>query len=157
MQTTLEPLLAEHPFLAGLSAPQLETIAGCAKNVRFEAGQPLFREGEDANEFFVLRHGKVAVEAFAPQHGPIIIQTLGDGDVLGWSWLVPPYRWRFGAMAVELTRAVALDATCLRKKCESDHELGYELLKRFTNLIVERLDATRLQLLDLYAPAGGRR
>jgi CRP-like cAMP-binding protein len=92
----------------------------------------------------------VALEIVAPQRGPIIVETLGEGDILGWSWLIPPYNWHFDARAVELTRAIALDGKCLRTKCEADHDLGYELLKRFTNIMEQRLEATRLQLLDIY-------
>jgi CRP/FNR family cyclic AMP-dependent transcriptional regulator len=155
MTTSIEQLLAEQPYFKGLSASQLAAVTGCAKNVRFEAGEPLIREGEDANEFFVIRQGKVALEASAPG-GPITIQTLGDGDVVGWSWLVQPHTWRFGAIAMGLTRAISLDGECLRKKCEEDHDLGFELLKRFSFLISERLEATRLQLLDVYSPAPAR-
>ena len=156
---TLDPLLAEHPFLKGLTPAQIATIAGCARNERFESGQFLFREGEGANHFYIVRHGQVAVEVGAPPRGVVTIQTVADGDILGWSWLVPPYRWRFSAQAKELTRAIALDGRCLRQKCEEDHDLGYELLKRFADIVGQRLDATRLQLLDVYAaePAGRRR
>ena len=156
---TLDPLLAEHPFLSGLKPSQIATIAGCARNERFEAGQFLFHEGEEANHFFIIRHGKVAVDVAAPPRGGITIQTVADGEILGWSWLVPPYRWRFSAQAKELTRTIALDARCLRQKCEEDHELGYELLKRFADVVGQRLDATRIQLLDVYAaePAGRHR
>ncbi|HTS00946.1 MAG TPA: cyclic nucleotide-binding domain-containing protein [Thermoanaerobaculia bacterium] len=156
---TLDPLLAEHPFLSGLTPPQIATVAGCARNERFEAGQFLFHEGEEANHFFIIRHGKVAVDVAAPPRGGITIQTVADGEILGWSWLVPPYRWRFSAQAKELTRTIALDARCLRQKCEEDHELGYELLKRFADVVGQRLDATRIQLLDVYAaePAGRHR
>lgn len=155
MTTSIEQLLAEQPYFKGLSASQLAAITGCAKNVRFEAGEPLIREGEDANEFFVIRQGKVALEASALA-GPITIQTLGDGDVVGWSWLVQPHTWRFGAIAMGLTRAISLDGECMRKKCEEDHDLGFELLKRFSFLISERLEATRLQLLDVYSPPPAR-
>lgn len=147
---TLEPLLAEHPFFRGLEPHYLSLLVGCAANVRFDAGEYIFREGEDANEFYIIRHGKVALELFTPERGILTIQTLGAGDVLGWSWLFPPYRWRFDARARELTRAIALDGTCLRRKCDEDHSLGYELVKRFAQIIIERLQATRLQLLDVY-------
>ena len=147
---TLEPILSEHPFLKGLKPEYLKLIVGCASNVRFNAGQHLFREGEEANQFYMIRRGKVALEIFAPERGPITVQTVGEGDVLGWSWLIPPYRWRFDARALELTQAIALDGKCLRTKSEEDHALGYELLKRFSSIIVERLEATRLQLLDIY-------
>jgi len=144
---TLKGILAEHPFLTGLKDRHLDLLVGCASNVRFDAGQFILREGEEANQFYLIRHGKVALEVLAPGHGPIIILTLGEGEVLGWSWLVPPYRWRFDARAVELTRAIVLDGKCLRTKSEEDHDLGYELLKRFAHIIEKRLAATILQLL----------
>jgi CRP-like cAMP-binding protein len=147
---TLEPILAEHPFIKGLEPHHVQLIVGCASNMRFDAGQFVFREGEEANQFYIIRKGKVALEIFSPEKGPIIIDTLGDGEVLGWSWLIPPYHWRFDARAVELTRAIALDGKCLRNKCEEDHDLAYELLKRFAHLMEERLEATRLQLMDIY-------
>lgn len=148
---TLETILAEHPFFAGLDPRYLQIIAGCATNVVFEAGQMIFREGEPANCFYLVRLGRVALEVHAAGVGTITIQTLDSGDILGWSWLVPPYRWHFDARAVELTRAIALDGECLRHKCEQDHSLGYELLKRFAEIITQRLQATRLQLLDVYS------
>jgi CRP-like cAMP-binding protein len=146
----LAPLLAEHPFFRDLSPEQIATIAGCAANVRFEAGHTIAREGDEARFFYVLRHGTVAIESFSPQSGPVVIQTVSAGDVIGWSWLLPPYHWHFSARAVDLVRAVALDGTCLRAKCEADHELGYQLLKRFAEIVAQRLAATRMQLLDLY-------
>jgi len=147
---TLEPILAKHPFLKGLEPRHLKILVGCASNVRFNAGHFLFHEGEEANEFYMIREGKVAVQIQGGERGPIIVQTVGEGEVLGWSWLIPPYRWRFDASALELTRAIALDGKCLRMKSEEDHDLGYELLKRFAGIIVERLEAARLQLLDVY-------
>lgn len=147
---TLEPFLAKHPFLKDLDPRHLKILVGCASNVRFNTGQFILREGEEANNFYIIRHGKVAIEIFSPDRGPITIQTIGEGDVLGWSWLIPPYHWRFDAKAVELTRAIALDGKCLRTKCEQNHDLGYELLKRFAHIITHRLEATRLQLLDVY-------
>ncbi len=156
---TLDPLLAEHPFLRGMSPEHIRTVAGCAKNERFEAGQFLFREGEEADQFFVIRHGKVAVQVGAPPRGVVTVQTWTDGEILGWSWLLPPYRWRCSAKATELTRVIALDGKCLRQKCEADHDLGYELLKSFADVLARRVDMTYVQLLDLYAnePAGRNR
>ena len=147
-------ILAEHPFFKGLDQKKLQFIAGCAMNVRFDEGKFLFREGEDANTFYVIRAGKVAIEIFSPKRGALTIQTLREGDVLGWSWLFPPYRWHFDAKALELTRAISLDGKCLRDKCEEDHDLGYELMKRFSDVMIQRLQATRLQVLDLYAENG---
>jgi len=147
---TLERLLAEHPFFKNLKDEHLSLIVGCARNVFYKPGEFIFREGEEANEFYIIRDGKVSLEISSPGREPIVIQTLEDMEVLGWSWIVPPYYWHFSARAVEPTRAIALDGRCLRTKCEEDHSLGYELLKRFVVIIEQRLQATRIQLLDLY-------
>jgi CRP-like cAMP-binding protein len=147
---TLEPLLTEHPFFRGLAPGDIRFLTGCAKNARFEAGQAIFREGEEADQFYLIREGRVALENFTPGRGSAPILTLGAGDALGWSWLVPPYKWRFDARAIETTRAFALDGKCLREKCEQDTRLGYELLKRVAAIMAERLHATRLQMLDVY-------
>lgn len=147
---SLDRLVAEHPLFADLEAPYLELIAGCAKNVRFEAGERIFREGGKADEFYLVRHGQVAVEVFAPGRGSITIETLHAGQVLGWSWLLPPYRWHHDARAVELTRALAFDAECLRGKSDRDARFGLELMRRFAPLIVQRLERAELQLLDVY-------
>ncbi len=144
---TLRGILTEHPFLSGLEDRHLDLLVGCASNVRFDAGEFILREGEEANQFYLIRHGKVALEVSPPGRRPIIVLTLGEAEVLGWSWLVPPYRWKFDARAIELTRAIALDGKCLRKKSEEDHDFGYELLKRFAHIIEKRLEATRMQLL----------
>ena len=151
---TLERILAEHSFFAGLESYYTNLLVGCAANVRFDAGNYIFKEGEEANEFYIIRAGKVALEISAPQRKPIILATLGEGEILGWSWLLPPYHWKFHARAVEDTRAIALDGKCLRTKCEQNHDLGYELLKRFSQIIDRRLDATRFQLLDVYGKRG---
>ena len=147
---TLEPILAAHPFLKGMEPDHLRLITGCASNVKFEAGEFISREGQEANEFYIIRHGKIALELFSPQHGPITIETLGEGEITGWSWLLAPYRSHFDARALELTRAIRFDGKCLRTKCEEDNHLGYEIFKRFARVMAERLQATRLQLLDVY-------
>lgn len=146
----LGPILAGHPLLKGFERRYLELMTGCAKNVVFKAGQFIFREGEPADSFYILRAGHAGVEIPTLNQGRVTLQTLSEGDVLGWSWFVPPYRWHFDARALEPTRAIALDGKCLRKKMEENHDLGYHLLKKFVPLIVERLQATRLQLLDFY-------
>jgi CRP-like cAMP-binding protein len=146
----LERILREHSFFAGLAPEYLALVTGCARNHRFNAGDYLFREGEPANEFFLIRYGKVALEIVAPGQAQIVFATLGEGEIAGASWLVPPYRWTFDARAVELVRAIGIDAACLRGKCEADHHLGYEMMKRFLPVFVKRLHATRLQLLDVY-------
>ena len=146
----LERIIRDHPFFAGLGEEFRKLVCGCARNVRFEAGQFLFREGEPANEFYLLRHGRVALEIAAPGRGAMTFLTLSEGEIVGVSWLIPPYRWTNDARALGLTRAIGMDATCLRRKCEADHDLGYEMMKRFVPVLVQRLQATRLQVLDVY-------
>ncbi|MGE3842309.1 MAG: cyclic nucleotide-binding domain-containing protein [Vicinamibacterales bacterium] len=148
---TLERVIAEHPFFAELDTEYTRLLVGCASNVRFEAGAYVCREGDEASQFYLVRKGRIALEVFAPQRKPIIVDTLETGDILGWSWLVPPYRWRFNARAVDQTLAIALDGKCLRTKCEANHDIGYELLKRFALIMERRLEATRMQLLDVYS------
>jgi CRP-like cAMP-binding protein len=148
--TGLEPTLHQHAFLAGLTEEHIALLAGCARNVRFEAGEYLFHAAEQANEFFLIRHGRVALEVHAPARDPIVVATLAEGEIVGASWLVPPYRWMFDARAATLVRALGVNAACLREKCESDHHLGYEMFKRFAPVLVKRLQATRLQILNVY-------
>jgi len=147
---TIEEILQEHPFFAGAPAELVRLVAGCARNRMFRAGEYLFHEGDPANEFFLIRQGKVALEINAPGRAPIVFETLTVGDFAGASWLIPPYRWVFDARAVELTRTTGIDAACLRGKCDVDHDLGYEMMKRFLPALVKRLHATRLQILDVY-------
>ncbi len=148
---SLEPILAKHAFFEGLDPKYLKLLVGCASNERFPAGSYLFRQGEEASRFYLIRQGRVALEIYAPQRPAIVIETLDGDDILGWSWLIPPYLWRFDARIVEPTRAIALDGKCLRAKCEEDHDLGYELMKRFAHIVTQRLQSTRMQLLDVYA------
>jgi len=150
MVQTLEGIVGQHPFFKGMEDRHIQLIAGCAKNVRFDEGEIIFREGDPADQFYFIREGLWGVEWMIPHRGFTTLQTVGEGEVLGWSWLLAPYRWRFGARTLQPTRALAFDGKCLRGKCEEDHDLGYEMLKRFTNVVTERLEATRLQLLDLY-------
>jgi CRP-like cAMP-binding protein len=153
----LERVLAAHPFFKEMEPVYHQLFVECASNVRFEAGEYIFREGEEANQFYLIRHGRVAVEISTPERGAVIIQSLGEGDVLGWGWMIPPYRCRFDARAVELTRAIALDGRCLRERSEADHDLGFQLMKRAAHVMEERFEATRLQLLDMYGRAAPRR
>lgn len=146
----IERIVREHPFFARLQDAFLSLVCACAKNVRFEAGQYLFHEGEPADWFYLLRHGRVALQVTVPGRGALSFQTMEEGEIVGLSWLIPPYRWTYDAKAIELTRAIAMDASCLRQKCEADHDLGYEMMKRFMPVLVQRLQATRLQILDVY-------
>ncbi len=147
----LEKILLQHPFFRGLEAQLGSLIAGCCSNARFEPGDDLLREGAAADQFYLIREGAVALEIGAAGRPPVTVLTLGPGEIAGVSWLAPPYRWTFDARAMQRVRALSVDALCLRAKCESDHDLGYELLKRCSSLLVQRLHATRLQMLDVYA------
>ena len=147
---TIDQLIADAPVFAGLERSQLELIAGCGHNEHVAAGTLLLREGDPADTFFLLRSGAVALEVHAPARPPLRIETLAPGDVVGWSWLFAPYRWHLDARALEACGLVAFDGACLRGKCDEDHELGYQLMKRFAVEIVNRLQATRFQLLDVY-------
>ena len=154
MARSLDELLAEVPLFAGLGAERLELLAGCASNVGFAAGEAISRAGEPADTFYVIRRGTVAIELFAPARGALTVETLEAGEVVGWSWLFPPYRWNFDARALSAVRATAFDGSCLRGKCEADPALGYDLMKRFAQVFVERLQWTRLRLLDVYGDGG---
>jgi CRP/FNR family transcriptional regulator, cyclic AMP receptor protein len=147
---TIEELLVETRLFADLAPDDLETIAGCATIVHFDDGEYVFREGGAADTFYIIRSGTVALETHVPGQAPARLMTLHDEDVLGWSWLFPPYRWHLDAKALEHIRAIAFDGTCLRDKSVEDHDLGYELMRRFAEVIVSRLQATRFQLLDVY-------
>jgi CRP-like cAMP-binding protein len=150
MTRSLDELLADVPLFAGLGDDRLALLAGCAGNVHFDAGAQLFREGDEADTFYVVRHGDIAIETFVPSRGPVTIETLGAGEAVGWSWLFAPYRWHFDARALSAVRATAFDGACLRGKCEADPAVGYELMGRFAQLMIERPQWTRLRLLDVY-------
>jgi CRP/FNR family cyclic AMP-dependent transcriptional regulator len=151
---TIETILRDVPLFQGLTPEQLELIAGCGSNVHFSEGELLFRDGEEADTFYVLRHGGVALETFVPARGAVTIETIDAGEVVGWSWLFQPYRWHFDARALSLVRATSFDGACLRGKIEKDHELGFALMSRFAQVMIERLQSTRLRLLDVYGYAG---
>jgi CRP-like cAMP-binding protein len=140
-------LLAAQPFLKGLSEPQLEALFTNAMTVDFPAGKMIFNEGLRANRFYIVLEGEVALESAAGKNGRQRIQTIKKGDVLGWSWLFPPHQWHFDARAVKPTKAIIFFAPTLRELCESDHNLGYELMKRVSKVVIKRLQSTRLQSL----------
>jgi CRP/FNR family transcriptional regulator, cyclic AMP receptor protein len=149
MEATYE-LLSSQPFLAGLTPAQLDKLSYWTRKSTFHAGTRLFEEGQRADRFWLLREGHVTLDTHVPGHGTAIVETLGPHAVLGWSWLFPPYRWHFSASAVETTLAVELDGPGVRELCERDHDLGFELMRRFVEVVVQRMQATRIRLLDLY-------
>jgi len=150
---TLDAVVAESPIFRDMAKEYLELIAGCGQNTGFEAGQYLFHEGDPADTFYLVRHGRVMLETFIPGRGALTVETIDEGDVIGWSWLFPPYRWHFDGRVIERGSAIVFDGACLRGKAEADHDLGYELMKRFAAQMIERLQATRIQVLDVYGHA----
>ena len=143
-------LLRDNPFFEGMDDDTLEFVAGCAANETYHAGDFIFREGGNAERFYIIRHGGVALEFHVPSQEPIIIQTRRDGDIMGWSWLAPPFRWGWDARVVQLTRVVSFDAKCLRAKMDENPALGYDMCQRFLPVIHDRLSAARLQMVDMY-------
>ena len=145
-------LIGAHPFFAGVDQRHLHAVAACARNAAFKNGDYLLREGGNADAFFLIRRGAVALGSLWPGRGPQIVETLRSGDFVGASWLVPPFRWAFDARAIGDVGAIAFDAACLQRKCDSDPALGYDLMRRFVPAVISRLRAARLQAMDLCAP-----
>ena len=141
------------PLFAALDDTQLEAVGAGSRDVAFSAGEVLFRRGGAARSFYVVENGHVALEIVSPGSPPFVVETLGPSSVLGWSWLFPPYRWQFDARALESGTATEFDGARVRAACESDPALGYELMGRFSHLIIERLQFARLRLLDVYGNA----
>ena len=148
-QTGVMGAFGGHVFLKGLSERHLMLLASGVAPMTYQPGEYLGREGQPATRFFLILSGHVALDIPTPDRGVVPVQAVGPGEALGWSWLVPPHRWRFDCRAVETVQALAFDAEWLREKCEQDHELGYHLLKHLLSVIAGRLSASRLQLLDL--------
>ncbi|MGI1661478.1 cyclic nucleotide-binding domain-containing protein [Palleronia sp. KMU-117] len=149
---TIRDLLAGHPAFRDFDDEALDLIAGCGTNVHFTAGRPIFREGDPADKVFILRHGDAAIEIAAPGAGPIVVESLHPGDVVDWSWLVPPRRAMSDARAVTDVSAISLDASCVLRKCDEHPGLGYQMFKLWLPHLAQRVRAQRLQLLDLYGP-----
>ncbi len=143
----LDADIAGHPFLLGLSEHHVRLLADCATRVAFPADHVLFREGETANRFYLIERGEVVLETTAAGK-TVIIDTIGNGDLLGWSWLFPPYQWRFTARASGATTAIFFYGTILLQYCEKDHTLGYELLKRMSEVMTRRLQLARAKLVE---------
>lgn len=147
---TIDELLAEHDFFQNFSEADRKTLAGCGKLAHFRQNEYLAHEGDPADAFYVLRRGLASIEFHTPQRGGMILQTLKQGDVVGWSWLFPPYRWTSDVKAQEDVTVIEFNGRCLRDKCESDHRLGYLLMKSFARIMTQRLQDTRLQMMDIY-------
>jgi CRP/FNR family transcriptional regulator, cyclic AMP receptor protein len=147
---TMAPILAAHPFFKDLNPGYLKLILECASREAFTPGQFLCRDEEEARKFYLIYHGQVSVEIYRARRGPVTIQTLGDGEALGWLWFEEPYHWHLDARAQVLTRVISLDVPCLLQKCSQDHELGYELMRRYAHHLAVQFRATKLQLADFY-------
>lgn len=147
---TLDELLAQSPIFAGLPAEQLTFIAGCGRNAVYEPGEVLFRAGDRADEFHLVRRGHVPLSTHIPGRGDVTVDTADVGELVGWGWLFEPYVWDFDARAVEGAGVIAFDAACLRGKCAQDDALALALMTRFAKATIDHLQDTRLQLLDLY-------
>ena len=150
----IRTLLVESPFFKGMADDHIDMMAGCGKLVNFKAGEFLLREGSEADTFYLIRDGDVAIESAVPAIGPMSVLRVSAGGITGYSWLFPPYRNHFDSRALTRVSAVALDGTCLRGKAEADHELGYHLMTRFAQVMLNRLQSARLQLLDVYTGGG---
>jgi len=149
--TVLDSALVERSILKGLTPKQIETLDRCASSVQFQTGNLIFEQGKEALRFYLIRSGKVGLELYTPERGPRPIQTIDPGDLLGSSWIVPPYKWQLDARALGRTEAIAFDARRVQSECQADHELGYELLSRFFIAISRRLDAAQKKILEMYA------
>ena len=149
-QQQLDEVLSHVPFFDGMPEDEIALIAGCGRNVHFDEGETILRQGDPADTFYVIRHGSVAVGNFVPPRGEIVIEAIEAGEVLGWSWLFPPYRSHFDARALSPVRATQFDGACLRDKCAADPAFGFDVVSRFAQVLMERLQWTHLRLLDLY-------
>jgi len=148
--------LSSHPFFSGLDDAVIAELAGCARNEHVRAGEYLFRAGGTAEHFYVITRGRIGLELHSPGSGSHTLDSAGEGEVLDWPWLIPPYQWFFDGRAAEPTSVVSLDSACLRRKCDADPRLGYELIQRVAQVMSHRLQATRVRLLDLYGPPHSR-
>ena len=150
MTSDLEAILAAHPFFYGMEPEHVATLASVATPARFDVGKQIIKQGEEANACFLVLEGDAALEIVIPGKGPQVIQTLHAGDILGWSWLFAPYEWSFDAQALTPIRAIRFDAPELREAKAADAALKADLMERFAEVLVMRLQAARLQLMDLY-------
>jgi CRP/FNR family transcriptional regulator, cyclic AMP receptor protein len=150
----LEEMIAKHPFWNGLNPQYFPLLQERAALERYEAGQLIFQEGQEAGRFFLIQTGQVRLDAFVPGRGTVTVQTVSAGAALGWSWLFPPYQWHFSAHANEVTELMAFDAQFLRDASEANHDFGYELIKRVSSVLLQRLQETRLLLVAFYGFSG---
>ncbi|MBF0503690.1 MAG: Crp/Fnr family transcriptional regulator [Candidatus Omnitrophica bacterium] len=142
--------LASYSFFEGMKKEHLDLLSSRMSKDTFKANEYVFQEKQEANKLFLILKGKVSIEVTSPEGKPFSIQTLKEGEILGWSWMISPYEWRFNARVIENTELLIIDGEYIRKKSEKDHDLGYEIFKRLAGIFVQRLEATRQQLLEMY-------
>jgi CRP/FNR family cyclic AMP-dependent transcriptional regulator len=148
---TMVTRVSLHPFLAGLNRPQLVLLTDCAISIRFKPGEIILRAGDRADRFFLIETGKVVLESGGDHGESVVVDTIGAGDLLGWSWMFPPYAWQFTARAVAPTRAIFFAGSVLREYCERDHSLGYELMKRINAVMTRRMQNARQKMLGIHS------
>jgi CRP-like cAMP-binding protein len=153
--TPIRDLLAAQPVFHGLEPADLDLLAGCARNAVVPAGTLLAQEGDPADGCFVIRRGRLALQLHGPG-APLLLDTVGEGEVVGWSWIFPPYRWTADVQSLERAHIVTIDGRCLRDKADTDPAFGYRLMKQLAQVMAHRLETTRLRLLDLYGTAPGQ-
>jgi CRP-like cAMP-binding protein len=151
---TFEEMIVNHPFWAGLNLHHFDLLKKCATFQRFDVGQSIFQEGGHADNFYLIQKGRVTLHAFVPGRGAVTVQTVSGGDALGWSWLFPPHQWHFSAHSSDPTEAIVFGAKLLRDEAEQNHDFGYELTKRVSKMLLQRLQETRLLLVDFYGFPG---
>lgn len=151
MAAVAAAVLAGHPFLRGIQAEQVERLAATASEVTFAPGQRIIEAGGHASRFWLIEAGHVILDVRAPGGDTVIVETAGIGDLLGYSWLFPPFSWTFGAIAVSPTLAVEFDAAAVRAACDADPVLGAELTRRVARVMARRLTAARIRLIAVSA------
>lgn len=147
---TIADILKEHTFFQDLSDEDLTFIAGCGKNIVFKEGEMIANSGDSADLFYLIREGRVSLILHTPPQKPFVFQTLGHNEILGLSWLVPPYRWTVTAKASKKIRAIAFDGKCIREKCEKEPRLGFLLMKHLVSVLIQREEAAMLHVLDVF-------
>lgn len=147
---SIKSMLTEHPFFKDFAVDHVKKIIDITSEIRFNPGQYIFRDGEDANTFYLICQGIISLEVYVPNRGPVTLGRLEAGDVLGWSWLYTPHRWHFDARALEAAQMLVLNGKVLRKMIEEDHEFGFQMMKKISLVIEDRLQATRVKLMEVY-------
>jgi CRP-like cAMP-binding protein len=151
---SIENYLSAHSFFSGLEDDFMKFLSDSARETRIKEGDVLFRQGKPADKFYLLRRGQVSVQVPALVGPTLELQVLGEDQMLGWSWLIPPYRWNFQARALEDSELLEFDGSAILARCEEDPKFGYELFKRFAALMSERLDSARQKIMDQWDPPG---